>query len=86
MGKLSVDLELVKKYNVAGPRYTSYPPAPHFTSDVTWPHLEECIRKNNESDPGLSLYFHIPFCHSLCWFCGCTTIITRQQSQSATYI
>jgi oxygen-independent coproporphyrinogen-3 oxidase len=86
MGKLSVDLELVKKYNVAGPRYTSYPPAPHFTRDVTWPRLEECIRKNNESEPELSLYFHIPFCHSLCWFCGCTTIITRQQSQSATYI
>jgi oxygen-independent coproporphyrinogen-3 oxidase len=86
MGKLSVDLELVKKYNVAGPRYTSYPPAPHFTSDVAWPHLQEHVRRNNESDPELSLYFHIPFCRSLCWFCGCTTIITRQQSQSATYV
>ncbi len=86
MGKLEVDLDLVAKYNVPGPRYTSYPPAPRFSRDVTWEALLGHIRRNNESERDLSLYFHLPFCQSLCWFCGCTTVITRQQSQSATYL
>jgi oxygen-independent coproporphyrinogen-3 oxidase len=86
MGKLEVDLDLVAKYNVPGPRYTSYPPAPRFTRDVTWPDLLDHVRKNNETQRELSLYFHLPFCQSLCWFCGCTTVITKDQGQSANYL
>jgi oxygen-independent coproporphyrinogen-3 oxidase len=86
MSALKVDLELVKKYNVAGPRYTSYPPATKFTEAVTWPELEQRIRQNNETERDLSLYFHIPFCETLCWYCGCTTVITLNHRLGATYI
>lgn len=82
---LRVDLDLVRKYNVAAPRYTSYPPATQFT-DVPADTLLEEIRANNESARDLSLYFHLPFCRSLCWFCGCTTVITTAQGKSATYL
>jgi oxygen-independent coproporphyrinogen III oxidase len=83
---LKVDLDLVRKYNVPGPRYTSYPPATHFSDRVTSGALLEEIRRNNEAPRDLSLYFHLPFCYSLCWYCGCTTVITTQQGQSATYL
>jgi len=86
MSMLKVDLDLVQKYNVAGPRYTSYPPATKFTESVAWPELSDHIRSNNETDRDLSLYFHIPFCETLCWFCGCTTVITSNHSQGRNYI
>lgn len=86
MSTLKVDLELVRKYNVAGPRYTSYPPATHFQADVTADRIEALVRENNQTARDLSLYFHLPFCYSLCWFCGCTTVITADQSASARYL
>jgi oxygen-independent coproporphyrinogen III oxidase len=86
MSKLEVNLDLVQKYNVPGPRYTSYPPATRFTKDIGWPVLVEHVRRNNKTERDLSLYFHLPFCQSLCWFCGCTTVITKQQGQSAIYL
>jgi oxygen-independent coproporphyrinogen-3 oxidase len=86
MSTLNVDLDLVAKYNVPGPRYTSYPPATQFTEEVTASQLLEVIRANNETERDLSLYFHIPFCRSLCWYCGCTTVITTRQGQSARYL
>jgi oxygen-independent coproporphyrinogen III oxidase len=86
MSMLKVDLDLVKKYNVPGPRYTSYPPATHFTEEVPEHVFEEKIRANNKAERDLSLYFHLPFCYSLCWYCGCTTVITADQTKSATYI
>ena len=86
MSTLKVDLDLVQKYNVAGPRYTSYPPATKFSEALTWPELAEKILANNQTDRDLSLYFHIPFCETLCWFCGCTTVITLNHSQGQTYI
>jgi oxygen-independent coproporphyrinogen-3 oxidase len=86
MSKLNVDLDLVQKYNVPGPRYTSYPPAPQFTDKITWPEVEAKIAQSQPSARGLSLYFHIPFCESLCWFCGCTTVITTQRDKGAQYL
>jgi oxygen-independent coproporphyrinogen III oxidase len=86
MSPLKVDLALVKKYDVAGPRYTSYPPATKFTSALGWPELADCILKNNQTARNLSLYFHIPFCESLCWYCGCTTVITRQHYRARLYL
>jgi oxygen-independent coproporphyrinogen-3 oxidase len=86
MSALAVDLALVKKYNVAGPRYTSYPPATKFTTDLAWSELDARIEENNRSPRDLSLYFHIPFCESLCWFCGCTTVITLNHAKGADYI
>lgn len=86
MSTLKVDLDLVQKYNVAGPRYTSYPPATKFTEALAWPQLADRILENNKTERDLSLYFHIPFCETLCWFCGCTTVITLNHSQGQTYI
>src|SRR5262249_36755000 len=86
MSMLKVDLDLVKKYNVPGPRYTSYPPATHFTNEISPEVFVEKIRANNRTDHGLSLYFHLPFCQTLCWFCGCTTVITTDQKKSGDYL
>jgi oxygen-independent coproporphyrinogen III oxidase len=86
MSTLKVDLDLVQKYNVPGPRYTSYPPATRFTDTLSWPDLAEKILENNRTDRHLSLYFHLPFCETLCWFCGCTTVITTNHRQGGAYL
>lgn len=86
MKTLNVDLDLVRKYNVAGPRYTSYPPATKFTDALSWDKLSDKINENNRTSRDLSVYFHIPFCESLCWFCGCTTVITNNHDKGADYI
>lgn len=80
-------LELVRKYNIPGPRYTSYPTAPQFSAEVDRPALLAEIAADN-SDPHrpLSLYFHLPFCESLCWYCGCNTVITRRRSSAGEYV
>src|SRR2546422_1367116 len=86
MSGLKVNLDLVKKYNVPGPRDTSYPPATQFSKQVSVARVLENIRANNQKTEDLSLYFHLPFWQTLCWFCGCTTVITTQQGKSATYL
>jgi oxygen-independent coproporphyrinogen-3 oxidase len=86
MKTLQVDLDLVRKYNVAGPRYTSYPPATKFTADVSWQDIAPLIEANNRTERDLSIYFHIPFCETLCWFCGCTTVITLNHDKGRDYI
>ena len=83
---LQVDLDLVKKYNVAGPRYTSYPPATKFSDQVSMDDLAARIEANNQTTRDLSVYFHIPFCETLCWFCGCTTVITLNHDRGMDYI
>jgi oxygen-independent coproporphyrinogen-3 oxidase len=82
----NIDFALVRKYNVPGPRYTSYPPATQFTEELPFARIAESIRRNNETRRDLSLYFHLPFCESLCWFCGCTTIVTLDRRKSDAYI
>ncbi len=77
MNQITVSLDQLRKYNQAGPRYTSYPPATHFTQD---PEI-----KTAEAGP-LSLYFHLPFCSTQCLYCGCTNIVTGDQSKSAEYL
>jgi oxygen-independent coproporphyrinogen-3 oxidase len=86
MSRLTVDLDLALKYSTPGPRYTSYPPATCFSERVRGPAVAEEIAVNNQTPRDLSLYFHIPFCASLCWFCACHTVITLRQSRSAEYL
>lgn len=86
MKTLNVNLDLVRKYNVAGPRYTSYPPATKFVDTISWEQLAPKIEANNQSSRDLSVYFHIPFCETLCWFCGCTTVITLNHDKGRDYI
>lgn len=84
----SVDVALLRKYDKPGPRYTSYPTAPLFhTSFNAEDYRHEVLRTNgpgNHSD--LSLYFHFPFCDTLCYFCGCTMLVTRDRNRIAEYL
>jgi len=84
----AVNLDLLKKYDTAGPRYTSYPPAPVFASSFDAKAYEQAIVQNNPlgSAEDLSLYLHIPFCDTLCFFCGCTTLITKEHQQITEYL
>ena len=83
-----INLDLVKKYDRPGPRYTSYPTAPQFNeSFIADTYLNEIIRTNNEDNPpDLSLYYHLPFCDTLCYFCGCNMIISRNRERIHKYI
>jgi oxygen-independent coproporphyrinogen III oxidase len=83
--QVTVDLDLIRKYDLPGPRYTSYPPANHFASQYA-PRIPDQIQENNRTAGDLSLYFHLPFCKTLCWYCGCNNVITRRQGQSAVYL
>lgn len=86
MNGLQVDLALIQKYNVPGPRYTSYPPATRFQEDFGIREARAELMATDAVPHELSLYFHIPFCETLCWFCGCTTVITLDHSQGARYV
>ena len=77
------DLRLIEKYNRPGPRYTSYPPANHFRECVDYAPLMSGVE---QGDAPLSLYFHLPFCETLCWFCGCHTITTLDRDKATDYL
>ena len=82
-----LDLDLIRKYSVPGPRYTSYPPATQFTAELGALGLEEAIAADNAPGAGpLSLYFHLPFCETRCWFCGCNTVITKRRGAADDYL
>ena len=78
--------KLIHKYNVPGPRYTSYPTAVHFKEITDRSELDSALSKRASMPKVMSLYFHIPFCFSLCWYCGCTKIITRDQDRGDSYL
>jgi oxygen-independent coproporphyrinogen III oxidase len=83
----SLDLALIKKHSTNAPRYTSYPPATQFTSDLGAVRFEDAIAEDNASSARpISLYIHLPFCESRCWYCGCTTVITRDKSAAELYL
>ncbi len=75
--------ELIAKYNRPGPRYTSYPPATHFSPEVSKDKLLDEVRAGTGP---LSLYLHLPFCESQCWFCGCHTITTTNHARADAYL
>ena len=84
MQQLIWDQALIEKYNYSGPRYTSYPTALEFSEDFKQNDLVAAT-KTYPNRP-LSLYIHIPFCHKLCYFCGCNKIITRHQEKADKYL
>lgn len=85
---IDFDPELLRRYDKPGPRYTSYPTAPAFTGDFGVAQLRQhAMRSNDEPIPRpLSLYVHVPYCFSPCFYCGCNRIITRDQSRAAPYL
>src|SRR5690606_7621918 len=78
------DPDLIRRFDVSGPRYTSYPTADRFIETFDAESLERWL-KTRRSGP-LSLYFHIPFCNTICYYCGCNKIITKERSRSAKYL
>jgi oxygen-independent coproporphyrinogen III oxidase len=80
--------ELVRKYNLAGPRYTSYPPVPFWKNNLDAEQWKSSLVSsvNRDADNGVSLYIHLPFCESLCTYCGCNTRITVNHSVEIPYI
>ncbi|MEM9143176.1 MAG: oxygen-independent coproporphyrinogen III oxidase [Bacteroidota bacterium] len=82
--------DIIQKYNVPGPRYTSYPTVPYWdTASFSPKGWEDSVKKSfaetNASD-GISLYIHLPFCESMCTFCGCYKRITKRHEVEAPYI
>lgn len=80
------DSQLLTKYSKPGPRYTSYPTAPYFSTEFgkqAW--LEE-LAATQHQDRDLSLYVHIPFCDTLCHYCGCNMVATRNYERATTYL
>jgi len=78
------DTALLNKYNTSGPRYTSYPTALEFHDQFNDNDLKTAIKVSPNRE--LSLYVHIPFCHSLCYYCGCNKVITRHRDKADTYL
>ncbi|RTL13801.1 MAG: radical SAM protein, partial [Flavobacteriaceae bacterium] len=85
-----MSVSIVQKYNVPGPRYTSYPTVPYWEEENF--HLEDWKRtllqsfKESNNTEGISLYIHLPFCESLCTFCGCNKRITKRHEVEDPYI
>lgn len=82
--KISWNQALIEKYNYSGPRYTSYPTAIEFHKEYTDAQFKEAIVESDKRN--LSLYIHIPFCHKLCYYCGCNKIITRHAHKADQYL
>ncbi|CAI1191233.1 oxygen-independent coproporphyrinogen III oxidase [Serratia liquefaciens] len=78
------DLALIQKYNYSGPRYTSYPTALEFNLSYDEAAFQRAAVRYPERP--LSLYVHIPFCHKLCYFCGCNKLVTRQTHKADEYL
>ncbi|MBV2209248.1 MAG: oxygen-independent coproporphyrinogen III oxidase [Thermomonas sp.] len=85
---ITFDAELLRRYDRPGPRYTSYPTAPQFSADFGEAQLREAVQASNEEPipRRLSLYVHVPFCFSPCFYCGCNRIITRDKARGDAYL
>lgn len=87
---MSFDKHLIRKYNIPGPRYTSYPTVPYWEADTfseaRWrASVSEAFSASNAKE-GISVYIHLPFCESLCTFCGCHKHITKRHSVESPYV
>jgi len=82
---MPVNFETFSKYSVAGPRYTSYPTALEFSENFSYDSYVNRL-KNADSNSPISLYFHLPFCRSACYFCGCNVVFTSKQDKLERYI
>ena len=85
----SISTELIQKYNVPAPRYTSYPPVPFWKNDVSPSLWKKAVQKaytHFGDEEGISLYIHLPYCESLCTYCGCNKRITKNHLTEMPYI
>ena len=83
---IQFDADLLQKYNQAIPRYTSYPPATELTDHFCLEEVTNALDRSNQRQTPLSLYFHLPFCHSACYFCGCNVIVSNSDKAADNYL
>ncbi|WP_156369686.1 oxygen-independent coproporphyrinogen III oxidase [Duganella sp. Leaf126] len=85
---IEFDATIIAKLSQSGPRYTSYPTADRFASDFGYGQFLEAVAglRLRRSPRPLSLYIHVPFCDTICYYCGCNKIVTRDRSKAATYL
>lgn len=86
MTDIIFDPELIKRYDRSGPRYTSYPTAVQFTDQYTEVDYRRHAELSNQSGRDLSLYFHLPFCDTICYYCACNKVITKDRSKANPYL
>ena len=86
--KIVFNKDLIRRYDTFGPRYTSYPTAVQFTTDYDDEDYQRWVKYSNENPipSPLSLYLHIPFCDTICYYCGCSKVITKDKTKAAPYI
>ena len=86
----AITTDLLTRFDVPGPRYTSYPTADRFVEAFTAEQYVQALEQRRDGPAALarplSLYVHIPFCQSLCYYCACNKIITRHHERSAPYL
>jgi oxygen-independent coproporphyrinogen III oxidase len=83
---ISFDLDLIRRYDQSGPRYTSYPTAVEFDESFDADAYRAACERSNHSGRPLSLYFHIPFCDTVCFYCACNKIATKDRSLAPPYL
>ncbi len=85
---LEFDPELIRRYDASGPRYTSYPTAVQFTEAFDEARYRALALASNSgpNPPPLSLYFHIPFCDTVCFYCACNKVITKNRKRAIPYL
>ena len=86
MSQIIFDTDLIKRYDKSGPRYTSYPTAVQFNTEYTEDDYRRHAEISNQSGQALSLYFHLPFCDTICYYCGCNKVITKDRSKAEPYL
>jgi oxygen-independent coproporphyrinogen-3 oxidase len=86
MTNITFDLDLIKRYDKSGPRYTSYPTAVQFTENYSLDDYRRNAELSNASGRALSLYFHLPFCDTICYYCACNKVITKDRSKADPYL
>jgi len=80
------NLELIHKYDKAGPRYTSYPTAPMFHAGIDADAYAASLKRAALVDTPLSIYLHVPFCDTVCYYCGCNKVVTKQRERAVPYV
>ncbi len=83
---MNLSLSLLEKYSKPGPRYTSYPTAPYITESFGEKEWRAELAQSQASGRDLSLYVHIPFCDTLCYYCGCNMVATRDYTKACHYL
>lgn len=81
-----VDRDICRRFDISGPRYTSYPTADRFESNPGHQLLVDALQQRPASDQPLSLYVHLPFCSTVCYYCGCNKVITKDHNKSSRYL